>query len=371
MCYHSSQFGGVEKHILDIISGLSKEFDFLVACPEGPLVEEYLNAGAKKHYNIYPKFEADFSYSLKIRNIIKREKVSVVHSHELLTGSLATFGAWLAGADKRIYHVHTSFTQWRYSNAKKYFALLINTFVNFIVANFFATDVIALTESVKNIRQSKEFVSSGKIRVIPNGIYLDQFTQNQLQSQEYRDSLGISEGAFVIGNIARFTEEKGHRVLIDAFSMLIKENREKDFALILAGSGTLQNEMQLKVEELQLQSKVHFVGNFTETDKNKLLNSFDCFVFPSYAEGFGIALVEAMAVGVPVVASNLDVLKDVGQDAAVYFEVGDSIDLKNKLHNLADDSDQYKKLRGVGLDQSKNFSIQKFWQAYSRLYTLK
>jgi glycosyltransferase involved in cell wall biosynthesis len=171
ICYHSSQYGGVEKHILDIIEGLSGEFIIYIACPEGPLVEEYLKAGAKKHIEIEPKFEADFGYSLRIKTIIEKENIDIVHSHELLTGSLATFGAWLAGCKKRIYHVHTSFTEWRYSSFKRYPALIINTIVNFIVGNIFATDVLALTDSVKKVRINKEFISANKIKVIPNGVY--------------------------------------------------------------------------------------------------------------------------------------------------------------------------------------------------------
>ncbi len=360
MCYHSSQYGGVEKHILDIIEGLSHRFEFYVVCPNGPLVEEYLKAGAKKHYNLSPKFEADFTYSNKIRKIIEDEKIDILHAHELLTGSLATFGGWLAKSQckKRIYHVHTSFTQWRYSKVKKYFALPINTFANAVVGNVFATDVIALTRSVKSIRAKAEFINQDKIRVIPNGIHLKQFKFDQDGRNVIRTRLNIDENKIVIGNIARFTEEKGHMVLLEAF----KSISDDKYVLVLAGSGALQNDIQLKAQEYGIQDRVHFLGNFQESDKNKILSSFDCFVFPSFAEGFGIALVEAMSVGVPVIASDIDVLKDVGEDAIAYFKVGDSISLKDRIINFSDINVEAEK------DQGKKFSIEKFWEAYTNLY---
>ncbi len=367
LCYHSAQFGGVEKHILDIISGLSKEFEIFVACPNGPLVKDYLEAGAKKHFNICPRFEADFLYSLKIKKIVTNEKIDVIHSHELLTGSLATFGGWMAKCPKRIYHVHTSFTQWRYPAIKKYPALFINTIVNFIVGNFFATDVIALTESVKKIRVKKEFINTRKIRVIPNGIHLEQFKYDIDGRNQIRQKLNINENQFVIGNIARFTKEKGHKILLEAFRKL-DNSRKSDFVLVLAGDGILKNDIQLRVREYNLQDKVHFLGNFAESEKSKILSSFDCFAFPSYAEGFGIALVEAMSVGIPTVASDLDVLKDVGGGSILYFKKGSDEDLKNKILELTSNFDNIKDIQQREISRANNFSIQKFWQAYSNLY---
>lgn len=367
ICYHSSQFGGVEKHILDIISGLSGEFKIYVACPAGPLVKDYLAAGAIKHYDIYPKFETDFSYSLKIKKIIEEEKIDVVHSHELLTGSLATFGGWLAKCAKRIYHVHTSFTEWRYSSLKKYPALVVNGVVNFIDANFFATDVISLTESVKETKVEREFINPQKIKIIPNGIHLEQFKYDSQGRNKLREKLGITENQIVIGNIARFTEEKGQSVLLEAFRLL-SEDKTQDFVLVLAGSGILQDEIQLTAEKYGLKDRVHFLGNFQESEKSKILSSFDCFVFPSFAEGFGIALVEAMSVGIPSIASNLAVLRDVGESAILYFKTGDPIDLKNKIKNLMASPHEIKFLRQSGMERAQEFSIQKFWQAYSNLY---
>jgi glycosyltransferase involved in cell wall biosynthesis len=360
LCYHSSQFGGVEKHILDIIEGLSKHFEISVVCPNGPLVEEYLKAGAKTHYDLSPKFEADFFYSHKIKKIILDEKIDIVHAHELLSGSLAIFGAWLARSQctKRIYHVHTSFTQWKYSSIKKYFAPFINGIDNYAIANYFATDVIALTESVKKIRIENEHVDASKIRVIPNGIHLDQFKFDENGRKELRARYGIPDDKFVIGNIARFTEEKGHGVLVDAFKQLDNDK----YLLVLAGGGKMLNDIQLKVQEYKLQDKVRFLGHFEESEKNKILSSFDCFVFPSFAEGFGIALVEAMSVGIPVIASDLPVLKDVGSDSISYFKTGDAINLKDKILNVTDINIEKER------EQAKNFSMEKFWQAYTNLY---
>src|SRR3990167_1193573 len=144
MCYHSAEYGGVEQQILDIIRGLSKEIDFYVACPNGPLVKKYMSAGAIEHINLCPHSEIDLMYALKISSIVKKNKIDVVHAHELKTGVLATVGAYLGGADKRIYHVHTSFREWSHSSIKKYPALFVNFLANIVTGNFLATYVLAL-----------------------------------------------------------------------------------------------------------------------------------------------------------------------------------------------------------------------------------
>jgi len=152
MCYHSAQFGGIEKQILDLIKNLSKDFDFIIACPDGPLVEQYIGAGAVKHINLKPSWELDLFYIIKLSNLCRKENIDIIHSHELLTGCLATTAGFFAGVKKRIYHVHTTFFEWKHTGIKKYLSIIPNFIANFIVGNFFATDVLALTNVLKEIR---------------------------------------------------------------------------------------------------------------------------------------------------------------------------------------------------------------------------
>lgn len=380
MCYHSSNFGGVEKQILDIISGLSAKYNITVVCPDGPLLKDYLKAGAINHIDLKPKFEADITYSLKIAQIVKNQKIDVVHSHELLTGSLATFGAWLGRCPKRIYHVHTPFVEWRHSNFKRYFALIINTMVNFIVGNVFATDVLALTKSIKETRIHKEFIRRNKIRIIPNGVDLDQLKYDKNKGLEIRNKFNIPEDAIVVGNISRFTQEKGQEILIRAFAQLVngknevnkklKNSQIHNSFLVFAGSGILLDDSKKLVKDLNIDQKCIFLGGFEEKDKSAILSSYDYFVFPTYTEGFGIVLIEAMALDLPVLASDLPVLKDVAGENINYFKVGDVDDLKSKLTSLVFENENSSKIKTKNTSNYvKQYSMQNFWKNYDRLYT--
>ena len=366
MCYHSSEYGGVEKQILDIINGLSEKLEIIVVCPEGPMVKEYLRGGAIKHIALSPRHEADLQYSLQIRQLIILEKIDIIHSHELLTGSLATFGAWLAKFRKpnqRIYHVHTPFSWWRHNFLKSFPALFINTFVNFIVGNFFATDVLALTPSIKRHRIFKEFISPTKIRVLPNGVENEYFSFSQSQRNSFRTKWKIPADAFVIGNISRFTKEKGHEVLINAFSQIKRQNPDKNMFLLLAGYGILLNEMKSLSKSLGVYESTIFTDKFLESDKIGILSAIDLFVFPSYAEGFGIAILESMSMGIPTVASNLPVLKDVGGDAVIYAKTGDISDFVNKMSVISTK-------RATLIKRAALFSMRNFIKNYSGLYGL-
>lgn len=364
MCYHSAEYGGIEKQVLDIIKELSNEINFIVVCPNGPLVEKYIAAGAKKHINLKPSWELDLSYVFKIASICRKEKIDIIHGHELLTGNLSMLGGLLGGVKKRIYHVHTTFLEWKHEGIKKYLSLLPNFVANYITGNFIATDVLALTEVLKKIRTEKEKISEEKITVIPNGVELDKLIYKEEDAKEIRDRYLIPDYGFLIGNISRFTEEKGQALLIEAFAAATA-NSEK-YYLLLAGGGKLLNSCKELAIDLGVADKVIFTDHFEEADKPKLLSAMDLCVIPTYAEGFGIALIEAMANSRPILASNIPVLKEVAKDNIKYFKAGSFNDLVSKIDKIV--KGDLILLGEKALERAQNFSLKNFAQAYRTLY---
>lgn len=364
MCYHSSEYGGIEKQILDLIKGLSSEIDFIVACPDGPLVEKYIEAGAKKHINLYPKSEFDLNYILRISKVCRSENIEIIHAHELLTGCLAMLGGFIANVPKRIYHVHTTFLEWKHEGFKKYLSIIPNFIANYLIGNFVATDVLALTHVLKDIRINKEKINSKKITVIYNGVELNKLKFDEVGAKEIRDKYLIPDYGFLIGNISRFTEEKGQEILIRAFAKLSKENDK--YYLLLAGGGKLLEHCKNIVERLEIKDRVVFTNHFEEADKVKILSSFDLCVLPTYAEGFGIALIEAMANQRAILASDIAVLKEVAKDSIRYFEVGNIDDLAKKIAKM--EKEELFTLEQKAVKQAQIYSMDNFAQAYKNLY---
>ncbi len=369
ICYHSTAYGGIEKQILDLISGLKNDFEFFVACPEGPLLKEYLKHIDKDHWiNAYPKFEMDLKYILEISNIVKTKQIEVVLGHELLTGCQSMLGALLGGADKRIYHVHTSFLEWKHSWYKKLVSFAPNFMANYLTGNYVATDVLVLTDKIKDLRINKEKITKEKITQIYNGIDLGALHFSQDERNRIKSKYKIPASSYVIGTVGRFTEEKNQKLLIDAFEDLLKVNTHLDIYLFLAGGGKLLDSLKDYADKKDLSKKIIFTDVFEEGDRAALYSVLDIFIMPSFAEGFGIALIEAMANGRAIVASDLPVLKEVGGDSVLFFDVNKKADLVIILDRLISNPSEAKSLSKKAIERANKFSMQIFLDSYKNLF---
>lgn len=364
----SSQPGGLEFHILELVKIFSPSNNVYVFVPEGPLVEEYAKAGAQVNI-LHPKSPFDFDYVAKVENFCRDNRIHVVHTNELICGQ-ALFGALMAKVPKRIYHVHTPFLLWKYSNIfKKIVKTPINWLANFFYANFLATDVICLTPMIKKHRILFEWVLPFKLKVIPNAIDLERFSKvpSYEELAQMKRKLGIPQDKVVIGNVSRLTREKGHMVLIKAFQELDKEFPDK-YHLLIAGGGELEQQYS-DYCEYYLTGRYSFTGKFAEEDKVKIIHTINYAVFPSFAEGFGYVLTEFMASKIPVIASNLPVLKYVGGLGVWYFHKGSVKDLFTRLKEVTSLSDSMindkLKLAYVKLNE---YSITSFAKNYSTVY---
>ena len=134
-------------------------------------------------------------------------------------------------------------------------------------------------------------------------IYGFDFSRNRdaaERARELRKSLGIPEGAPVIGNIARFNPVKNHALLVEAFAACSKEL--PDARLVLVGEGPLREKVGEQAKALGIAEKVHFPG--TTEDVPAFMAMFDLFALPSFSEGLGIVVVEAQAAGTPALVSE-------------------------------------------------------------------
>jgi teichuronic acid biosynthesis glycosyltransferase TuaC len=142
-------------------------------------------------------------------------------------------------------------------------------------------------------------VAADKVTVIPNGIEPERFRRTD--KARAREDLGLDAKARLLICVSRLDPEKGIDVLIDAFSYI----KEKDVQLIIAGWGTEEENLKSQVERLGLRDRIHFAGNIPHHELPRWLNAGDLFVISSRNEGYPNALVEAMACGLPIVASRV------------------------------------------------------------------
>lgn len=117
--------------------------------------------------------------------------------------------------------------------------------------------------------------------------------------------------------------------------------------------------MKYMIEELGIEKEVIVLGWVEEEDLPYIFNKAEIFIFPSLYEGFGIPVIQAMACGAPVLLSNIDVLQEVAQDAALFFDCHNSADLAQKIELIQKDKDLKKDLVEKGLLRCQNFSWKK------------
>ena len=366
----SADFGGLELHVLDLIKAFADLNKVYVLCPNGSLVREYEKHGAVVYLKT-PRNPYDFSFAVFVKNFCAKNKINVVHSHELIS-ALGLFGAFLASVKIRIWHVHTPFLLWQHKNVfVKLLKSTLNFLVNFVVANFFATKVVALTPQIKNHRLFCELVWYKKIVVIPNAVDVTKFIKEPLKSEIYafKKLNNIPTNKIIIGNMSRTSAEKGQIYLLKAFNLLNKKFPNKYF-LLIAGGGDLQSTLTQYANE-NFKNDYLITGKFKEADKVLYLKVMDIIVFPSLAEGFGYVLVESMASGRPVVSSNISVLKYVGGSGVYYFKSKDYKNLYSVLQKVLFLSPAVLlKNKQLNITRAQNFSFNNFKNSYSKLYQL-
>lgn len=220
-----------------------------------------------------------------------------VHSHTLLNNGTNLFAAYLAGHKRRVSHSHntsngaqTSFLSIIYYQFSKY---LINTFANgFIACGKEAGGYL--------------YYKKNKFLFLPNAI---NFTDFDISKTNIRTELIVNDETLLICQIGRFLEVKNHVFTIELAKYMLSENY--DFHIVFVGEGMLMKEMQEKVKEYELDSKITFLG--LRKDIPAILSSTDCMIMPSLHEGFPVVLVEAQVAGIPsLISTDIDTEVDLG-----------------------------------------------------------
>lgn len=215
----------------------------------------------------------------------------------------------------------------------------------------------AVSSSLKD-----EMVASGaiegSIRVIPNGVNLESFRgQNVFESvKPYLFSMG------------RLVFVKGYDMVIKAFAKIIEENY--DIELIIAGRGPEEDSLRDLVRKKGLSGRVKFVGFVDGEKKVSLLKGSRFCVCPSRREGLGLANIEALAAGKPVVAFNVDGISDIIEHGknGLLVEPEDIEDLASKIQTLLRDNPLLKKMSRQALMMVKRYDWLEIARRYESLY---
>jgi len=218
-----------------------------------------------------------------------------------------------------------------------------------------AKKIIAVSKTTKKDILNTFQLPEENIAVVYNG-----FSKTNISPKSSYDVLkkyGLNQKKYLL-YVGTLQPRKNVPTLIEAYKEFRKKHSE--FKLVLVGKkGWLFDEIYAKVQELNLEEQVIFTGFESDEALTTLYKNAFCFVLPSFYEGFGIPLLEAMSAGCPVVASHASSLPEIGGEASLYFDPSDKDDLLERLERLMDDTQLYSTLVAEGQKRVKEFSWSK------------
>ncbi|CAC9976408.1 MULTISPECIES: glycosyltransferase [Flavobacterium] len=218
--------------------------------------------------------------------------------------------------------------------------------------------IVCITLGVKN--NLKEHLKFNKnMQVINNGIDTKKFNN----VDNITDFKFFEKEDFKLIQVSSFRKQKDQATLIRSLKLLPEVVK-----LILVGDGPLIENNKVLAEELGIKERVVFLGN--RYDIPELLKYSDVVILSSEWEGFGLAIVEGMASGKPVIASNIDGIKEIVKDHGLLFEKGNEKELEILVRKLLEDNDFYQKNARQCLLRSNDFSINKMIDQYIEIYKL-
>ncbi|HVY92382.1 MAG TPA: glycosyltransferase family 1 protein [Bryobacteraceae bacterium] len=198
-----------------------------------------------------------------------------------------------------------------------------------------------------------------KIRVIPNAASPEfRVVSRGRAARTVRDRFGV-EAPFIF-SVGDLQPRKNHIGLINAFARLLAANPKLPHHLILAGQKTwFTSRVMAAAHASGVASRIHFTGFVSDSDLIQLYNACDCFVFPSFYEGFGLPILEAMACGCAVACSNTSAMPEVAEGAGLLFDPRNPASISRAIADVLLDADLRKRMETRGLQRATHFNWRK------------
>jgi glycosyltransferase involved in cell wall biosynthesis len=291
-------FAGGETQVLGLTLGLlhAGHRAELACDPRGRLYERARREGIECH-PLPIRNALDFAAGLRLRNLLSRAPYDIVHFHTSRAHSMAPFARGHARAlvvTRRMdFRPNRLFAPYLYNRA---------------------VDAVAAISRKVADALGEAGVTRDHLRIIPSGVDCEHFHPASPSEREAaRNRLGIARDVFLVGAVGMLEERKGHRYLLEAIAMANRERgAESRIKCAIAGDGTMRAELADLAQQSGIANDTLFLGMIG--DVRQLLDALDLFVFPSLQEGLGVALLEAMACGLPIIASRAGGVVDIVQD---------------------------------------------------------
>lgn len=351
--------GGAEKLLLSLTQNSNDKYTHKVGLlKNGWLCKKLQDRGVA--VKIIPSGGSfDIKLIRGLVNLVKKEKIDLIHSHLLDMNFYSCLAAYFA----KVPHISTEHGDVHHASK----TIDLKTKAKAKAISRFSDRIVFVSEFTKESFRTIATVSDEKAVVIYNGIDPERY-EIPVDIRIKKAEIGIKQDEFVIGNVGNLYPVKGQIYLIKAAKIVLKEFPKTKFLII--GRGELENHLKKEANALGIESHIKFLG-FRE-DVKELLKIMDIYVLPSLSEGLPLSLIEAMASKVPVVATGVGGIPEVIGDGINGFLItpADSDALASKIIHLLKDrsfadnfvAQSHKKIQ-------KEFNLHTMLNKYSEIYS--
>lgn len=311
--------------------------------------------------NLHPV--QDFVAFLQLIRVIRKFRPQIVHTHTAKAGMLGRLAAWITGVP-----------------------VLVHTYHGHVLEGYFRPQVTAFFRKLERwlgkhsdalitlSRQQYEAIThqhligdSHKNRIIPLGLPLEEFLEaNGKPDSDWYAERGVKPSTLFIVWAGRITGIKNPMLIPEIARILERHQDLPDWQILVAGDGEMRDELQQVVVQSGLENRIRLLG--WEQDILSLSRAADIALLTSFQEGTPVSLIEAMASGVPIVATRVGGVEDITGSAGLLVESGDSRMLANHLWTLIRDGLQRSRLGESGREQAWQFTATRLKDDLRRLY---
>ena len=326
------ELGGGGAVVLTLARALDRSrFDLDVYCIlEGGAMEEELHRlGCGVHilewaFDYRRRFlKYSLTKTLRLASMLRQGRYDVVHTHLFQADAIGRVAALLAGVPVIVKSLH-NMGRWKTRGQVAVDRVL----------NRWTDGVICCSDYQRETAASQERFDEGRALTIHHGVRLHRFPHRT--DRTAAAALGLRPDRLTVGTVGRTIVEKGHVYLLDAVPHIL--HRHPDTQFLIVGDGALRAQFEARLAQTPYRDRVCFAG--ARDDVPEMLALMDVFVFPSLSEGFGIAVIEAMATRLPVVAARIRPLSEIVVDGVTGLLVPpkDSTGIAAAVIRLLDDS---------------------------------
>ena len=324
--------GGAERVLLEVVRRLDRRRFRPAVCslaPPGAMARAFGELGVP----VYGLGMAGFRHLCRagrLFDLLRRQRFDIVHTHLFHANVLGRVVARLVGVPVVVSTTHVAEPRCWHLLLERWTAPLVNR-------------VVAVSEGVRTYMVERAHIPARKILVIRNGVDPGRF---RLRRGGFRRGEGIASDCLLVTTVGRLHVQKGLGYLLKAAAAVTSQHPEVRFLLV--GEGPERTRLLQLKDRLGLGDQVRFLG--LRADVPHILVDSDVFVLPSLWEGLSIALLEAMAAGLPVVATDVEGVAEVVTDGETGLVVppGDADALTAALSRLLGDPSLRKRLAQAG-----------------------